>query len=115
MRCDQDGKRCGLGDSRGDDGAPRVDSRIWATFGEDGVDWVDVSLVDGFTLPFRFEARGNCSSPLRDATESMKVVDCSQLSLDSCPSKEYLGDAGSDVDLRAFHPVTGEVAGCYSP
>ena len=26
-----------------------------ASFGQNGVDWVDISLVDGFTLPFKFE------------------------------------------------------------
>mmetsp|Transcript_82981 Transcript_82981/g.213823 ORF Transcript_82981/g.213823 Transcript_82981/m.213823 type:complete len:518 (-) Transcript_82981:129-1682(-) len=126
MRCDEHGDRCSIGESGGpgehcDTAAgcsPPVDTKFEASFGQNGVDWVDISLVDGFTLPFKFEMATQpgkkCSAG--DGNRNVaNVVDCSALSFDTCPAAEDLGKAGSDVDLRVVNPATGETVGCYSP
>ena len=60
-----------------------------ASFGMSGEDWIDVSLVDGWTLPFRLELRGECSGGYGNKTADAKsAVDCSGLTLDRCPGSE---------------------------
>jgi len=122
MRCDEAGKSCALGQSRGPAQvcsaafgcAPPVDTKFEAIFGKHGEDWVDMSLVDGFTLPFKLELKGNCSANLGPERGSSKVIDCSQLNLGHCPAEERLED-GSAVNLRVVHPGTKGVVGCHSP
>mmetsp|Transcript_42894 Transcript_42894/g.136315 ORF Transcript_42894/g.136315 Transcript_42894/m.136315 type:complete len:427 (-) Transcript_42894:105-1385(-) len=116
LGCDLNGGACRIGDSGGPGQvcnpqfgcAPPVDSKFEATFGAvgqpcdfstgqiAGCDWLDISMVDGFTVPFRVEVLGDChGSP---------SIDCSALSFSRCPS-----------DLQVRHPGTGDLAGCYSP
>lgn len=126
--CDESGNHCSIGDSGGpaegcviripgkDDNytqcAPPVDTKFEATFGAPGsaYDIVDMSLVDGYTLPFKLETSGGSCTRNGVAFESM---DCSQLTLSMCPTTESLGSR--NWDLRAVNPKTGKVAGCYSP
>lgn len=107
--------------------SPPVDTKFEASFGQNGepcnpraeggtqmrgCDFVDLSLVDGWTLPVKFEASGEC---MTNRDERVEVIDCSGLSLDACPAEEVLTAAGMTVDLRAINPITNRVAGCYSP
>mmetsp|Transcript_128254 Transcript_128254/g.285793 ORF Transcript_128254/g.285793 Transcript_128254/m.285793 type:complete len:598 (+) Transcript_128254:76-1869(+) len=123
MGCDALGSHCRIGESGGPGQvcnqtigcAPPVDTKFEASFGQNGVDWVDVSLVDGWTLPFKFEMSNNCSAGDGDR-EVSNVVDCSELSFDSCPTAEDVGNASSSLlDLRAAQPGSDAVVGCYSP
>ena len=108
--CDKTGSSCTIGQSGGpgescpEDGCgPPVDSKFEATFGclpgtkscainpsspkaepIGPTDWWDVSQVDGWTLPYKVKVLGDCSA-------SAMVIDCSGLSLDSCPEQEDLG------------------------
>jgi len=96
--------------------APPVDSKFEATFASPGDaaagarDVVDMSFVDGYTLPFKLETSGG--SCKRGVTP-FESLDCSELSFCQCPTSETLGS--STRDLRAVNPKTGELAGCYSP
>jgi len=135
MGCNESGDHCGLGGSggpgqacvkRGGPGgddysrcAPPIDTKFEATFGrqglpcsptaQDGCDFIDMSLVDGFTLPFKLEMNGPWCS------RSNHILDCSGLTFDSCPKNEMFSAAGVTKDLRAKNPNTGKVSGCYSP
>lgn len=107
--------------------APPVDTKFEASFGENGApcnpktpggvemkgcDYVDISLVDGWTLPVKLDIQGDC----RTATDQkVNVLDCEGLSLGLCPAAERLTAAGIFADLRAINPKTHKVAGCYSP
>ncbi|CAK0805874.1 unnamed protein product, partial [Prorocentrum cordatum] len=96
--------------------APPVDTKFEASFGGPGeLDWVDMSLVDGWTLPFKFEMQGTCWAA-EGNRQVESVVDCSKLSLDECPMAEDAGLAGDWLaDLQVVHPGTGHTVGCYSP
>jgi hypothetical protein len=127
MGCDAYGNNCQLGDSGGpgqgcsaggsyDTCAPPIDTKFEATFhARDAAtgyeyDYVDVSFVDGFTLPFKLTTSLQCSGLVGN------VLDCSALSFDSCPDDELLSSAGlGPTSLKAVNPNTGRVAGCYSP
>jgi len=135
MRCDAEGNACLLGGSGGPgescSGAygcgPPVDTKFEATFGQTGkpcntsaqeykgCDWLDMSLVDGFTLPFKLQIWGDCAAKYANATKVSRVVDCSALSFDECPTSENMGAAGTSVDLQVRSPGNGSVVGCYSP
>lgn len=143
--CDDTGNNCRIGQSGGpaDQGftcpawgcAPPIDSKFEGTFGcmpyvpagaclinpsspthdplprTDG--W-DTSAVDGFTLPYRVRVFGNCG---RGPTNG--VIDCSALSMGSCPLSESLSSNGqypalASVDLVLLTPVDHRPAGCYS-
>lgn len=127
--CDETGNHCSIGDSGGpsegcviripgkDDNytqcAPPVDTKFEATFAAPGYsqyDVVDMSLVDGYTLPFKLETSGGSCSRNLKPFESM---DCSELSLSNCPTTEAIGSR--TWDLRAVNPKSGELAGCFSP
>eukprot|EP00419_Tripos_fusus_P049330 CAMPEP_0172821232 /NCGR_PEP_ID=MMETSP1075-20121228/15800_1 /TAXON_ID=2916 /ORGANISM="Ceratium fusus, Strain PA161109" /LENGTH=414 /DNA_ID=CAMNT_0013662029 /DNA_START=180 /DNA_END=1424 /DNA_ORIENTATION=- len=64
--CDATGSNCEIGESGGPQEvcdkvhgcAPPVDTKFEASFDANGEDWVDISLVDGYTLPFRLEMKG---------------------------------------------------------
>lgn len=128
MGCDANGDNCAIGDSGGpgegcvlrragqpDDYsrcAPPIDSKFEATFAapmSPNMDTVDMSLVDGYTLPFKLEVTGNCSRQLKP----FQAMDCSKLSLSNCPASEALN--GKPVSLQARHPSNDKIAGCYSP
>jgi len=115
LGCNRQGRNCAIGDSGGPgQGCPEhgcgppVDSKFEATFGAvgqpcrpevgqiAGCDWLDVSLVDGFTTPFKVELIGDCGGH--------RGVDCSALQLSGCPK-----------ELRIRDPISKRVAGCYSP
>jgi len=115
LGCNAQGENCRIGQSGGPGQScppqgcgPPIDSKFEATFGTVGAvcdtahgqiagcDWLDVSLVDGFTTPFKVELVGNCGGH--------KGVDCSSLELSHCPA-----------DLRVKQPGTGAISGCYSP
>lgn len=132
MGCDAMGNDCSLGGSGGPGEAcvkpggdylscaPPVDTKFEATFGQDGApcnpstnnmegcDYVDISLVDGFTLPFKLELKGNCN-------KGGGLIDCSGLSFAQCPTREPLYRAGTVANLQAINPHTNQVVGCYSP
>jgi len=139
--CDDQGGSCFIGESGGPkescnhggdnytNCAPPVDSKFEATFGENGqpcdpnveggrgmrgCDFVDMSLVDGFTLPFTFTLNGKCEEGWTE-----KTIDCRGLTLDRCPSAEVLKDFNLKVtetlDLRAHRSNESRIQGCYSP
>jgi len=123
MRCNSIGDECEIGESGGPGEtcnsqigcAPPVDTKFEASFGANGVDWVDVSLVDGWTLPFNFKMSKQCR-PGDGNRKVVQEIDCSELAFDGCPHAEDVGRASnSSVDLRVRHPNTGAVVGCYSP
>mmetsp|Transcript_144531 Transcript_144531/g.204467 ORF Transcript_144531/g.204467 Transcript_144531/m.204467 type:complete len:286 (-) Transcript_144531:412-1269(-) len=94
MRCNSDGNGCYIGQSGGKgqpcgtDGNWRcqqhVDTKFEATFGS-RTDYYDMSMVDGYTLPFQLRLQG-CSIPGLG-----RYLDCSDLTLNACPAanKEY--------------------------
>lgn len=124
MGCDPSGGHCAIGDSGGpgelcnSDGnysacSPPVDTKFEATFAAPGgaeMDTVDMSLVDGYTLPFKLETTGGTCTRKQIPFQKM---DCSGLSLSSCPKAESLN--GGSADLHAVNPTTKKNAGCYSP
>jgi len=140
MGCDAEGDHCALGGSGGpgqacvrrppevkkdnySNCAPPVDTKFEGTFGRpdqpctdaaaQGCDYVDVSLVDGWTLPFELKVHGACTGAR--GKQSDFILDCRQLTLDRCPGEEHLATVDSPADLRAIRPDSGMVAGCYSP
>lgn len=93
--------------------APPVDTKFEATFAAPGsslLDTVDMSLVDGYTLPFKLEVSGGSCTRAGSAFNEM---DCSGLSMSSCPSSEMLNN--KVTNLNAISPTTGKQGGCYSP
>merc|ERR1740129_1969310 len=134
MFCDAEGNKCGLGGSGGPSEkcvgngdyrrcAPPIDTKFEATFGQTGMpcdetsqlgcDHVDVSLVDGWTLPFRMEMNGDCIANHGETPPS--VIDCQGMSFDKCPTNEDLSTLGQTLNLHAINSFTNNVAGCYSP
>lgn len=131
MGCDEAGNNCSIGESggpgegcvqhlaSGDDYSrcnPPVDSKFEGTFMPPGSpkgvkDTVDMSIVDGFTLPFKMEATGG--ECIRNGAVDPGLVDCSSLLMSRCPTTEAIH--GTPFDLRAINPKTGKIAGCYSP
>ncbi len=111
--CDAQGNNCQLGNSGGTQGsvtlpcspagcAPPVDSKIEGTFGcipgttpcqanpSNGqpltaVDWIDTSMVDGFTLPYKATVTGTCTAAPKNNT-----IDCTKLSPSVCPTGDNL-------------------------
>lgn len=137
MGCDENGDNCALGGSGGPSQqcntatpdysscAPPIDTKFEATWGRQGepcnpqnpgemggCDFIDVSLVDGWTLPFKLEiVAGSCTGNANKHVPG--PIDCSGLTVDNCPVEEDLGHG--PVDMRAISPHTGKPAGCYSP
>lgn len=133
-RCVKGGNNCAIGDSGGPGQecdpqagcAPPMDTKFEATFGATGspcnttlrqfagCDFVDVSVKDGYTVPFELEIRGDCQGAAPKGTDKVhQIVECTKLSLDECPGAEHVG---TDVlNLRATNPAWGNVAGCLSP
>jgi len=139
MACDEHGDNCGIGGSGGPGQAcvigsgpnadyshcaPPLDTKFEGTFGQVGVpcnpkipsslsacDYVDISLVDGFTLPFKLEIHGHCTNS-QDG-RLVNVIDCSGLTFDRCPDVDTFGSVKKN--LKAINPHTGLVSGCYGP
>lgn len=131
MGCDGNGSHCELGESGGpgegcvvrlpgkpDDYKqcnPPFDTKFEATFAPPDAptrDTIDMSIVDGYTLPFKLDVSvGSCV--VADSQKPFVGMDCSGLSLSKCPEAEILG--GQSVNLRAINPKTGTFSGCYAP
>jgi len=75
-----------------------------------GCDYVDMSLVDGYTLPFKLDIIGACTGK---NLQQVHVIDCSGLTFGHCPAGERLGPV--TTSLQAINPHTGLVSGCYGP
>lgn len=133
-RCVKEGNSCAIGDSGGPDMtcdveagcSPPMDTKFEATFGAvglpcnttlkkyEGCDFVDVSVKDGFTVPFQLDIKGECKGDFPRNTDTVnQIVDCTKLTVDQCPSNEII--MGMNLDLRAVNPVWGAVSGCLSP
>jgi Thaumatin family len=126
LGCDASGHACRIGDTGEGGGAPcsggcqpPVDSKFEITFASTGgtaPTFYNLSLVDGFTLPFKV-------IPVGAGAENGSCVtsDCAQLQLSACPAHEDLSGSGAfpaftDVDLRLRDP--GDAArtlACLSP
>jgi len=132
MGCDETGNHCSIGDSGGpsegcviripgkDDNytqcAPPVDTKFEASFAAPGYaqhDVVDMSLVDGYTLPFKLEVSDKVGAGCTRDLQPFEGMDCSGLTLSKCPTTETT--SSRTVDLRAVNPKTGELSGCFSP
>ena len=126
LGCDASGHACRIGDS-GEGGGrpcgprgcqPPVDSKFEVTFARAGspqATFYNLSLVDGYTLPFAVNPVGPGAG-----AGSCTASDCSQLTLDHCPAHEDLGGgafpAVSDVDLRVRDPDNASrTLACLSP
>jgi hypothetical protein len=102
LGCDASGGDCAIGE----DYQPPIDSKFEATFAAKGAPeptFYNLSLVDGYTLPFSVIPIGDGAG-----TGSCVASDCSMLTLDACPRSEDLGD-GTIVDLQIPE------LGCLSP
>jgi len=134
-RCNAQGNLCIVGDSGGLGQhcdkvlgcAPPLDTRFQASFGvsgepcdpeannSKGCDVVDISLVDGFTLPFSLAVFGDCESQNAAGTDKVHtIVNCSRLSIDDCPCDEDMG-VDKYLNLNLLDPVSHARVGCYSP
>lgn len=124
LGCDAAGDACRVGQSGEGGGAPcpaagcqpPIDSKFEVTFaalGSGAATFYNLSLVDGYTLPFSVEPVGPGAG-----AGSCTVSDCA-VPLDACPPAEDLGGdaypAYGDVDLRVTDPASGAVLGCLSP
>jgi chitodextrinase len=153
MGCDANGQNCAIGASGGPASmgftcppagcGPPVDSKFEATFGcingiDTGscqgnpsgggaalgrLDWWNTSAVDGYTLPFRVRALGNCPvgpQPEGPGGPPGGITSCANLRFADCPTNENLSSNGqfpnlSSVNLTLRNPATNAVAGCFSP
>jgi hypothetical protein len=119
LGCDANGRNCKIGDNGEGGGAPcgvsgcqpPIDSKFEATFAaiaSSQATFYNLSLVDGYTLPFAVTPIG-AGAGVGSCTPS----DCSMLTLDACPIAEDLGGAVypayADRDLRV------QDVGCMSP
>ncbi len=126
LGCGASGHNCRIGDSGEGGGAPcgpagcqpPIDSKFEVTFAATGTSafsFYNLSLVDGYTLPFTVTPVGPGAG-----VGSCTVSDCSALTLDACPSAEDLGSSAypayADHDLRVRDPANGSrTIGCISP
>ncbi len=119
LGCDANGHNCAIGDTGEGGGVPcgptgcqpPIDSKFEVSFaavGSSAATFYNLSLVDGYTLPFSVTPVGTGAG-----VGSCTTSDCSELTLDACPTAEDLGGtvfpAYADKDLRL-----GDV-GCMSP
>ena len=119
LGCNVSGHDCKIGDSGEGGGAPcglqgcqpPIDSKFEATFapiGSKEATFYNLSLVDGYTLPFSVTPVGGNAG-----VGSCTASDCSTLTLDACPTAEDLGGTVypqfADRDLRV------QDLGCMSP
>jgi hypothetical protein len=114
LGCDATGHACRIGDTGEGGGAPcgpggchpPIDSKFEVTFapiGSGQATFYNLSLVDGYTLPFAVTPVGPGAGD-----GGCTVSDCGALTLDACPRAEDLGLGHDDVDLRIDD-------GCLSP
>ncbi|CAE7732411.1 TLP1 [Symbiodinium pilosum] len=136
MGCNKDGNNCLLGGSGGPGQhcnelksdyslcQPPIDTKFEATWGKKGqpcnpadpgqmagCDFIDMSLVDGFTLPFKLEiVSGQCTG---QAPQPVTSLDCSGLSVDKCPVDDDIGKG--PTNMQAINPKINKPIGCYAP
>jgi len=112
--CNTEGMDCEFGNSvtyNVSVGAqPPLETKFEGTFGNGGTDYFDVSLVDGFSVPFTLELTGDTKGASLD-----EKIDCSSLSPENCPTETTLGDGG--LDLKYFGDVENKTnpLACFSP
>eukprot|EP00438_Fugacium_kawagutii_P004129 Skav211253 [mRNA] locus=scaffold3676:81543:83413:+ [translate_table: standard] len=132
MGCDANGDNCALGGSGGpgqectkktpdySSCAPPIDTKFEATWGRQGeacnpatnqmagCDFIDVSLVDGFTLAFKLEVlAGTCTGRVSD----VHTVDCSGLSVAECPTDDNLGHGPVNMQVPSWGRFQGILCG----
>lgn len=142
LNCDADGNNCETGQSLppcpGYGCQPAVDSEFEASFNDTST-FYDVSLVNGYTLPFKVRV---IKASNEDNTACLNS-DGSLLDIKMCPSHENLSTPyGSmnnfgqfkfgpylyalngatntvvsltNVDMRVTNPNTNNIIGCYAP
>lgn len=117
--CDANARNCRIGDSGEGGGVPcgpggchpPIDSKFEVTFaaiGSSAATFYNLSLVDGYTLPFSVAPVGNGAG-----VGSCTASDCSMLTLDACPVAEDLG--GSVFPAYADRSLRVADVGCMSP
>jgi hypothetical protein len=117
--CDATGHNCSIGDNGEGGGAPcgpggcqpPIDSKFEVTFaasGSSAATFYNLSLVDGYTLPFAVAPVGAGAG-----VGSCTMSDCSALSVDACPTAEDLG--GSAFPAYADRDLRVQNVGCMSP
>jgi len=112
--------------------APPIDTKFEASFAclnppcegsIPDVDWADMSLVDGYTLPYTLQVKTPDGSPCNGNNGPVSSsIDCTQLDLRKCPTTENLSQGLSlttqtlnPVNLNVKNPVQGALAGCFAP
>ncbi len=126
LGCAPDGHGCRIGDSGEGGGAPcgaggcqpPIDSKFEVTFAATGsaeATFYNLSLVDGYTLPFKVTPIGAGAG-----SGACTISDCSLLTLAACPAHEDLGGgvfpAYGDVDLRVADPAdASRTIACMAP
>ena len=92
-QCDSYGQNCAFGESGGPDlpcpasgCSPAIDSKLEATWKDsNGLDWYNMSQVDGWTLPF--DTTFTCSGDLANSAD----LQCNGLTKQTCPSQTIDG------------------------
>jgi hypothetical protein len=124
--CDANGNNCAIGQNGeaesggqpcGPTGCqPPFDSKFEITFaplGGPDATFYNLSLVDGYTLPFKVIPKGPGIGQ-----NGCDVSDCSELTLDNCPGSESMGGSVfpqyDSVDLRV-RDSSGKIIACLSP
>ena len=114
--CNEGGLLCEFGNSVSYDttqGAqPPLETKFEGTFGNGDLDYFDVSLVDGFSVPFRLQLKGD----VRGSTLPENKIDCSSLSPYDCPMEKTL-DVDGGLDLKYYEDSTtkSNPLACFSP
>ncbi len=125
--CDPAGQNCKIGDNGEGGGAPcgpagcqpPIDSKFEVTFPPEGAQdatFYNLSLVDGYTLPFKVVPKGAGAEQ-----GSCVTSDCAGLTLDACPGNENMSGGGefaqyASIDLRVKDPTNAaRTIGCLSP
>jgi Thaumatin family len=125
--CDASGHGCKTGDNGEGGGAPcgpggctpPFDSKFEITFSATGAadpTYYNLSLVDGYTLPFAVRPVGAGAG-----AGSCVASDCGALTLDACPSNDNLSGGGAfpafaAVDLRVKDPAdASRTIACMAP
>jgi hypothetical protein len=93
-------------------------------------DWWDASFVDGYTTPVKVVISGSCPTGLQPNGNGPGgppggVFDCSNLTLNNCPTSDNLSTNGAypalaNENLNLYHPnadgtYSSTKVGCFSP
>eukprot|EP01064_Diplonema_japonicum_P000156 TRINITY_DN1009_c3_g1_i1.p1 TRINITY_DN1009_c3_g1~~TRINITY_DN1009_c3_g1_i1.p1 ORF type:complete len:375 (+),score=25.86 TRINITY_DN1009_c3_g1_i1:103-1227(+) len=139
--CNETSGQCAIGQSVGSTSnlppcgvggcAPAIDSKFEVTWGCTlsekecgknregkslfGPDYFDVSLVDGFSLPYKVNF-GDCTPPRRSDGKKVHDFDATKLDyLRMCPFFNDTNIGEKTLDLRLHSPRGDGVVGCLSP